>query len=85
MPRVLVTGASGFVGGYVVAELFRRAYHPVCLVRDAEKLGARLAEWADGVTMVQGSLFDDGALAEAVEKSNAVIHLVGIIREVLRR
>ena len=39
--KVMVTGATGFVGRYVVRELVARGFTPVCLVRDAERLRAQ--------------------------------------------
>ncbi len=80
--RVLVTGATGFVGRYVVRALYLRGYQPVCLVRSR----SRLADATGGIPedrldVVVGSLFDKSALREAAERSDAAIHLVGIILE----
>lgn len=72
--KVLVTGASGFVGRYVTRELLTRGYAPVCLTR-------RPAPSPLGVTVVRGDLSDAGALDLATEGCTAVIHLVGIIAE----
>lgn len=78
--RVLVTGATGFVGRYVVRELIARGYSPACLARDPEKVRSLLgADLASRAVAVRGDLFDAGALARAAEGCSAVIHLVGII------
>ncbi|MEE8170784.1 MAG: complex I NDUFA9 subunit family protein, partial [Phycisphaerae bacterium] len=78
--RVLVTGASGFVGRYVVRELVARGYGPVCLVRNPEKLREALSHVdRSRYTIVRGDLHDTRALNEAAGKAQAVIHLVGII------
>lgn len=80
--RVLVTGASGFVGRNVVRELIARGYHPVCLARSAE----RFLSSASGVppalyTVAAGSLFEPESIVRAARGTSAVIHLVGIIIE----
>ncbi len=38
MERVAITGATGFVGRYVVNELVNRRYQVYALVRNAKKL-----------------------------------------------
>jgi NADH dehydrogenase len=73
---VLVTGATGFVGGHVVRAL-RAAGRPTrCLVRDPAKARA-LTEL--GCELVQGDMTDAASLARATEGVDAVIHLVAII------
>lgn len=80
--RVLVTGATGFVGRYVVRELVARGYTAVCVVRDTERLRRQASELPAGrVEALGGSLYDDSFLAGAAEGTAAVVHLVGIINE----
>jgi uncharacterized protein YbjT (DUF2867 family) len=80
--RVLLTGATGFVGRYVLRELVQKGFTPVCLVRSPSRLTAALGDIdRERVAVVQGGLSDAGALRTAAEMSDAVIHLVGIILE----
>jgi uncharacterized protein YbjT (DUF2867 family) len=80
--KVLITGASGFVGGYVVRELLNRGYEPVCLARDTGAAARRFpAELAGRCLFVAGDLFEASTLAEAAHACRAAIHLVGIIDE----
>jgi uncharacterized protein YbjT (DUF2867 family) len=58
----LVTGATGNVGGRVVARLIARGQRPRVLVRDAGKARARFGEHVDVCT---GDLGDAAALAAA--------------------
>ncbi len=72
--KVFVTGASGFVGHAVCAELLARGHHVSALVRRADSEPA-------GTTAVLGDLSEREALARSLEatESDAVIHLAAEI------
>jgi len=76
--RVLVTGASGFVGNVVVKELLAQGHEVRALVRrgSEKKLQER-----ERVEIAPGDCLDHEALEVAAAGCDAVIHLVGIIRE----
>ncbi|MHC5111769.1 MAG: SDR family NAD(P)-dependent oxidoreductase [Planctomycetota bacterium] len=77
---VLITGATGFVGRYVVQEITRRGLRAVCLVRSQERLLHQHPHAVhDLLSAVQGDLADSTALREAAARADAAIHLVGII------
>ncbi len=76
MRKILVTGATGFVGNAVIDSLNRHGYAPVALVRKgSEKKLEYPAE------IVNGDVLDKDSLSKALKDIDAVIHLVGIIRE----
>lgn len=75
---VAVTGASGFVGRHVVRELLSRGYGVRALVRDRAKARAALPAAA---TLVFGDVNDAQSLDDLARGCDAMIHLVGIIRE----
>ncbi len=78
--RVLLTGATGFVGGYVLKKLVTSSDVPVCLVRDPEKLARKTAHFPGAqVISITGNLFSTAALRKAAAQSDVAIHLVGII------
>lgn len=80
--RILVTGATGFVGRHVVRELLSRNLTVVCLVRSSDKLKEQHSDFdSDRLVPAVGKLRDTHALAAAAKECNAVIHLVGIIIE----
>ncbi|MFN2612327.1 MAG: NAD-dependent epimerase/dehydratase family protein [Solirubrobacterales bacterium] len=72
--RVLVTGASGFLGGFVCRQLRERGHEPVALCR-------RAGSAPEGIGEVYGDLADDGSLARAVRQTRPerVIHLAAEI------
>lgn len=78
---VAVTGATGFVGRRVVAELVRRGYQVRALVRDADKAAGVLPP-DKAVRTVVGDVLDRSSPQRLLEDVQAVVHLVGIIREV---
>jgi NADH dehydrogenase len=72
---ILVTGATGFVGGHVVHELRGRDLPVRCLVRDLDK-GSRLSAW--GAEVVEGDMARPETLRGAVAGCDSVVHLVAI-------
>ncbi|MBF0635210.1 MAG: complex I NDUFA9 subunit family protein [Nitrospinae bacterium] len=76
--KVFVTGGTGFVGSYVLQSL-RNAGHDVrVLVRKGSE---RKLPFTDGLSIVHGDQGGDAGWESALEGVDAVIHLVGIIRE----
>ncbi len=80
--QVLITGATGFVGHEIVKELLIRGHEVRALVRPGSE--GKL-EAAAQVASFPGDVLDREAVARAAAGCDAVIHLVGIIREFPRR
>lgn len=76
MKKVLVTGATGFVGNAVLKSLNKHGYTPVSLVRNGSENKLR-----HETEVVFGDMLDKNSLLKALEDVYAVINLVGIIRE----
>jgi NADH dehydrogenase len=72
---ILVTGATGFVGGHVVAALRRADRQVRCLVRDLRGAEKPVLE---GCELVEGDMTDPASLKHAVEGVEHVVHLVAI-------
>ena len=73
---VLVTGATGYVGGRLVPRLLDAGYRVRCLARSARKLAAR--PWAGDprVEIVEADLTDTEALGSALRGCHAAYYLV---------
>jgi uncharacterized protein YbjT (DUF2867 family)/uncharacterized protein YndB with AHSA1/START domain len=73
---VLVTGATGYIGGRLAHMLLERGYRVRCLVRSAAKLRSR--PWAshERVEVVEGGASDRGALRAAMTDCGAAYYLI---------
>ena len=80
--RVLITGGTGFVGRRITGELLRAGHEVVLLVRPGSE-GRILTSPSPyrRIEPVPGDVLDPTSLMEAIRGCDAVVHLVGIIRE----
>ena len=76
--HIFLTGATGFVGSYVLRELVAQGHTARCLLRDPK---ADLAVEEDAVERVKGDVTRPKSLVGTMRGCEAVIHLVGIIDE----
>lgn len=72
--RVLVAGATGYVGGRVVPELLARGHEVVCGARSPAKLDDR--PWRDQVEVAALDVFDPASLEAACQHIDAVLYLI---------
>lgn len=75
--RVAITGATGFLGGYVIEALAEAGYEPLALGRGGPALEAKKS-----LCTVRETDYKTDSLAAALEGAQAVIHLAG--RRMLR-
>jgi nucleoside-diphosphate-sugar epimerase len=75
--RIFVTGASGFLGSYLVADLLEHGHEVAILVRRDAPIPWRLNDLIDRTTVVAGSLDDIPALRAPLEAfgPHAVAHM----------
>ena len=76
---VLVTGATGYIGGRLVGRLLNAGYKVRTLVRDPQRLQGR--PWADHVEAVQGDVLDLNTLHSAMVGVHAAYYLIHSMRD----
>lgn len=70
--RVLVTGATGYIGGRLVPRLIDGGHDVRCYARDS----ARLVDRFPGIEIAEGDLFDRDALARGLANCDLAYYLV---------
>jgi nucleoside-diphosphate-sugar epimerase len=81
--RILITGATGFIGGRLCDKLVREGHTVRALVRDARQCAPLRQR---GVEPVLGNLLDGTSLQAATSGSETVFHFAAVFRkEVPRR
>lgn len=73
---VVVTGATGYIGGRLVPRLLAAGYRVVCLVREPRKLDARPWRQHANLTVRKVDLADPQAVAAAMRGAVAAYYLV---------
>ena len=71
---ILVTGATGYVGGRLVPRLLEAGYRVRCFVRDPARLQGR--PWLKRVEIVTGDALTEGTLAEAMQDVSVAYYLI---------
>ena len=71
---VLVTGATGYIGGRLVPRLLAQGHRVRCLVRDPARLQGR--PWHSDVEIVAGDVLQPASLAAAMQGVSAAYYLV---------
>ncbi len=72
--RLLVTGATGYIGGRLIPQLLDRGHQVRVLVRHPERLSER--SWVDRVEVVGGDAADASALADAMAGIDGAYYLM---------
>jgi len=83
---IFLTGATGFVGSRLTARLLEAGHHVQALVRPASlaKLSPELRRHPN-LEILEGDLLDEAALRGIGRRTEAVVHLAGLLGERRRR
>jgi uncharacterized protein YbjT (DUF2867 family) len=72
--RVLVVGATGYVGGKLVPQLLQQGHQVTCVVRNRKKLMDR--PWASQVEIREGDVLNANSLKGSMEDQDVLYYLV---------
>ena len=75
--RVLVTGATGFVGSHLIEELNRKAFDVNVLVR--RRWSKSLPTWLNHTNIIYGDVTDTASVEAAVKGVDVVFHLASLL------
>jgi uncharacterized protein YbjT (DUF2867 family) len=78
MERILLAGATGYLGKYVLEELLQREYPVKILVRDAGKVKT---DGYSGLEIYETEITDPASIAGCCDTMDVVISTVGITRQ----
>ncbi|HLE39289.1 MAG TPA: SDR family oxidoreductase [Acidimicrobiia bacterium] len=77
--KVVVTGATGYVGGRLVPRLLERGFEVRCMTRDPNRL--RLDPWRQHVELVAADATNREAVLAAVQGCDAAFYLIHAMAE----
>ncbi len=78
--RVVVNGASGFLGSHVVKALLADGHEVRASARSPSRIRRALEPWdlADAVEMIEGDVTDEEDVARVLGDSDAVVHAAAV-------
>lgn len=74
--QILVTGATGYIGGRLVPQLLEKGYQVRCLARDPSRLSGRGWDEDERVEFVVGDVLEPASLGPAMAGCDAAYYLV---------
>ncbi len=77
--KVLVTGATGYVGGRMIPKLIERGHDVRVLVRDPKRIAGR--PWADRVEVSHGDVENPATLPAALRDVDVAYYLIHLMAE----
>jgi len=75
--KILVTGATGYIGGRLVPRLLDRGYDVRVMVRDPARIAGKA--WVEQVEVVRGDIEDPASLDPVVEDTDVAYYLIHLM------
>lgn len=76
---ILITGATGFVGAYVLRELLRQGYRHIKAIHRSSLEEALLNKEYEPVVWIKGDVEDYFTLEDAIEADDLIIHCAAMV------
>ena len=74
--KVAIFGSTGFVGSYIINQLFKNNFTPKTLIRTGSE-----SKIVSNCELVHGNIMDKNAISNTMEGTDAIIYNIGIIRQ----
>ena len=83
MKKVLIFGASGQIGRYLIRKLTKNNYTVTAVTRNSHRKGYILKTQANAgyLNIVEASIFDENKISELIKNADICINLIGILFE----
>ncbi len=83
MKKVLIFGASGQIGRYLIRKLTKNNYTVTAITRNSHQKGYVLKTQANAgyLTIVEASIFDEDKIRSLIKNADICINLIGILYE----
>jgi len=76
---IFITGATGFVGAYVLRELLRQGYTRIKAIHRSPLEGILLKETFESVTWIKADIEDYFSLEDAITADDLIIHCAALV------
>lgn len=73
--KILLTGATGYIGKRLLPVLIQNGHSVVCAVRDKKRF-SQSSEWSNNVSVVECNFLDEGSLQVIPEDIDAAYYLI---------
>jgi len=77
--RVLITGATGFVGSHAAAAIQAAGHEPVLLIRSPDKAARVFAPLGIDSETIVGDATDRASVEHAIARCDAVVHTAAVV------
>jgi len=79
MKNVLLIGATGYLGSYILRELIKQKFNITVLVRNKSKIDIQNIKFIDKI--IEGNLLDENTIKHQLHHVDAVISTLGITKQ----
>ncbi len=78
--KILLTGATGFIGSFLAEELVNNGYQVRALVRNPQKLRWPIDKLGKSLEIIKGDVTQSQGLEQAAKDTKIIIHIAGLTK-----